>query len=71
MTAKDVRDDIIQLIKDGVIAQSIITLSLVIVSGILWIKQIPLPSDLQAALFTAVGFFFGGIYQHFANKGAR
>lgn len=47
------------LLAESIIVQSIITLLLVATICIMYLRNLPIPHDLQILTFTVVGFWFG------------
>lgn len=61
----------LDLLRESIIIQGFITLTMVGVCGYLWASGQPVPDDLQKALWLVLGFFFGGKVQQLVMKGLR
>lgn len=61
----------LDLLRESIIFQGLITLTLIIVCGYLWATGQTVPDDLQKALLLVLGFFFGGKVQQVITKGLR
>ena len=71
MSKAEILNKVLDMFRDSVITQSVLTLTLLGVSAAIWLQGMPLPDDLRAALMISVGFFFGGKYQQLMSKGVR
>lgn len=61
-------EKLLDLIRESVIVQGLITLSLVITVCYLWAAGRPVPPDLLGLLTLVVGFYFGSKVQNIINK---
>lgn len=50
---------LLDMLKESVIVQSLVTLALVVTLCIMWTKQLEVPKELTLLTFSVVGFWFG------------
>ena len=58
----------VDLLKRSVLVQSIITLMLIAVSCVIWLRGADIPPDLRDILFILVSFWMGSKVQHMLEK---
>lgn len=61
----------LELLKESVIVQGILTLMVVGACVYLWITNQPIPPDLASITLLVVGFYFGAKVQNIANKSTQ
>lgn len=61
-------DKFLQLLRESVIVQGLITLSLVVTVCYMYASQKPIPVDLLGLLTLVIGFYFGAKVQSVINR---
>ncbi len=62
---------IVDLFRESVIFQGLITMTVLIVWAVLMVEGKPISQDLYVLLGTVIGFFFGGKYQQLIAQNNR